>query len=379
MKNIFWYVQSSIGIGHIVRSLNIIKKLSNCKIMIVTGGIPCAIENYPHITHVNLPGIIMNSNMELEPMSTGIDLDVVKAKRKTIIRNYFSTCNFDMIVTEQFPFGGHSLKEELFELFRLNQKKSKLSTVVASVRDILSPDMSGEERDPKTLTYIQKYYDKILVHSDETILPLSKTFQSCDKIKHLIRYTGYVTQDYSKINQLQSKDPYPTIVFGMGGSDRGFNFLDRVLVASETLSSQIKHKLIVFVGKLCETKKIQYQIKASHLPHVTVLDFSPSFLNYLASASLYVGLAGYNTTMDLLHFGIPGIIYPYTERHEPDLRLRTLNKNHQWDILDRSTYGIDTLVQLMTQRLNSQQRYLNEINLNGADISAQHIHSLLGV
>lgn len=369
---IFYYVKNLIGIGHIVRSLNIAKELTDAQITFVTGGIDFTIPNYSHIHQVKLPGLKMNQDMEVVSADDVTPLDELKARRKQTLKNYFSMANYDVIITEQFPFGGHSLKEEIFEILHLNARKSKPGLVISSVRDILSPDMTGEERDVKTISYLNRYYDRVLVHSDEKILPLEKTFHSTEKIKHLLSYTGFVVE---KHDSLESNPSFiPTVVFGMGGSDRGFEFLNTVLLTSNALQSNNEHhKLIVYLGKYGEHEFDKYADLVKNDSHIEIRRFDNSFITELKKTHVYVGLAGYNTMMDLLQIGTPGIIYPYTNRHEPDLRLRTLNLEDQFDILDRSNICISTLYNKIRYRLCKFERYNSPLDFRGAQKSAQLI------
>ena len=57
-----------------------------------------------------------------------------------------------------------------------------MSDIVSSVRDVIESE-NGGEKDAFICALLNKWYDAILVHSDERIVPFKASFPMADQIK----------------------------------------------------------------------------------------------------------------------------------------------------------------------------------------------------
>lgn len=283
-----------------------------------------------------------------------------------------------IIIFEGFPFCRHQFAYELITFLQIaNERKIKC---VCSIRDFPwdEPHSLGVQ-DWIAITQnliLNNYFDKILVHGDEKILPLvADTTQFCNKkdlikdISNLIIYTGYVKNPEQKRHHKENNNIF--ISFGLNKEE--------VYMLSERfhyIASQFpEYKFIFLSGDTISNKKPKQKI-ANNL---IFLHYLKNLNKEIEKCSLYITYAGYNSTVEVLATGCPAILIPRRNGYklEQAVRIKTLKKYNLFKV----GYPIDArvLTPIIKQILDNPDSINknHNINLEGAKNSANEIRRIV--
>jgi len=140
MKRLMFYCQHILGMGHLVRSREIVRGLTkDFQICFINGGeiiqgfeIPAGVEV------INLPAIKTDPQFtELEVVDDAFSLNEVKEIRKNLLLKIFNEFQPDILVVELFPFGRRRFSFELIPLLELAKSNKSHTKIVSSLRDIV--------------------------------------------------------------------------------------------------------------------------------------------------------------------------------------------------------------------------------------------------
>lgn len=197
-KRAMFYCQSVLGMGHLIRSAEIVRGLADndFEISFLNGGETAGeIELPSSITVVNLPPI--KSDLEFREIhaSDGLrDLEEVKEARRQRILGEFARFRPHVLIIELFPFGRRKFAFELIPLLERINAGGRVTKVVCSLRDILVSKRDQARFEDQVCNLMNRYFDLLLVHADPRFQRLEETFPSARRIECPIRYTGFVVQ-----------------------------------------------------------------------------------------------------------------------------------------------------------------------------------------
>lgn len=388
MKKIMLYCQHLAGMGHLVRSTEIIRSLvKDFKVCFVNGGQLVPQFELPLEAEViYLPGLWQDGR-ELKAVDDSQSLEAIKLQRRQRLLEVFEQFAPDCLITECFPFSKLKMEFELIPLLKQAQSSVHPVQVVCSLRDlIMTQPMSQEawvKRSDKVCRVINQYYDAIFFHSDADFQRLEESFPSVNHLQCDIVYTGYVAQAFAAKQSLTAEDiaglndQSPTIVASMGGGRHGYAPLNAIIEASPQLTT---HKIYAFAGPFMpEDDFIKLQQAAADKPNMTLRRFTTCLLDYLKKADLSVSLGGYNTTMNLLKTGVRSLVLPSLakdQNNEQQIRSKKLANLGVLDLLNPDDLAPERLVEVITACLN-KTHVPHQINLQGADNTARQIQKRL--
>ncbi|UCE53756.1 MAG: hypothetical protein JSV31_31730 [Desulfobacterales bacterium] len=177
MKIIF-YCQYVWGMGHLFRSVEFVRELSDHQVTLIAGGQEVDIELPDHVTFLRLPTLYMDEKFtRLIPGNPGQHVDDIQRERKAILFTLFENQRPDLFIVELFPFGRTVFGFELQPLLQ-SIREGRFGNVksVCSLRDILVEKKHARAYEERVLSYLKHYFDLLLIHSDETLLTLDETF-----------------------------------------------------------------------------------------------------------------------------------------------------------------------------------------------------------
>jgi len=360
---ILMYCQYVWGMGHLFRSLELAKAFAPHRVTLVAGGQPVGLEVPGHIEMVRLPALYMDEKFtRLISGEPGLDLEAVKRQRVETLQNLLARVRPDAFVIELFPFGRTAFHFELLPvLSTIRDGKFGPLRTVCSLRDILVEKRDPAAYEARVLDVLNRYFDLLLVHSDERLLPLNLTFSRQHEIAIPVFYTGFVTRhpDPARLARLREALARPTaeklIVASAGGGRSGFKLLHPVLQACSRLLGELPFRLEVFSGPFMDEGEFA-RLAELAAPGLRVRRFSGDFLEYLALADLSVSLAGYNTCMNLLATGVPALVLPYARQQEQPLRVEALQPHLPMRILSERDLAVDRLADHIRQMLQRERR-----------------------
>ncbi|MDJ0648499.1 MAG: glycosyltransferase [Xenococcaceae cyanobacterium MO_188.B19] len=323
MSKLMFYCQHILGMGHLIRSIEIVKGLiPDFQICFINGG--QVIENFkfpPGIEVVNIPALKTDSKFkELKPVDENLTMEEVKNIRKNMLLDICDRFRPDVLIIELYPFGRRPFS---FELIPLIQKAKSIGTkVVSSVRDILVTKQNQQRHEEKVCQLINQYFDMVLIHGDPNFINLDLSFSSIQNLTCPVHYTGYVVQPLlPKTSLIEIKTP--SILVSVGGGRFGHDLLECVVNTAPLLAKHIPHHIQVFTGAFSPPallNKLQ-TITAQH-NNITVDRYTPNLLNYMQQADLSIGMAGYNTTMNILSTGVRAMMMAFQGNNDKEQEIR---------------------------------------------------------
>lgn len=391
MKKILFYCQYLAGMGHLVRSTEILRSLkADFEVCFVNGG-----QDVPGFEHLAGAEIVLmpalwEDEAELKTVDPTLDLDEMKALRMQTLLETFDRFQPDCIITECFPFSKHKLKFELIPLLERAKDVDWPVKVVSSLRDLIMTqpmsDRARAKRQDKICKLIDHYYDLVLYHSDARLVQLADCFPRAAELSCEVFYTGYVTQSLPEALPLSPEDAEffasdrPAIVTSAGGGRHGFPLLESVARASQILGDRIPHHVYAFAGPFMPEAEFQTLLDlAEQQPNLTVRRFTSHLIDYMKKADLSINLGGYNTTMNVLKTKARSLLLPSPSEHQVGEQTMRSEKLERLGILHTLTpeeLAPERMAEAIASALARPQPQ-HELDLNGAEQAAARLKTLL--
>ncbi len=379
--NILFYCQYVWGMGHLVRSLEFARALSAHDVTLVAGGQDVDVELPRHVQLVKLPVLYMD-----EKFTTLIAGDPAKSvagiqqARKEILYELFKAKQPDVFIVELYPFGRSIFGFEL-EPVLADIRAGTFGAVhtVCSLRDILVEKKDPAAYEERVIQKLNRYFDALLVHSDEHLLRLDQTFSRVNDIAIPVVYTGFITQQTdpaagaSLRQTLAMSADQKLVVASAGGGRSGYRLIDCVIGACEQLRDRMSLRLEAFTGPFMRNEEIE-KLAGRSSPGIRIRRYTRRLPDYLHAADLSVSLAGYNTCMNLLVTQVPALVYPYVRQREQPMRVNTIKNFLPMGILTEEDLRVDRLSDHIFRMLQ-QKRTLKSlpIDFNGAANGAKFL------
>jgi predicted glycosyltransferase len=417
MKRLMFYCQHILGIGHLVRSMEIVRGLmSEFQVCFINGGevvqdfpIPAAVEI------VNLPAIKTDTEFrELQVLDDSNSVESVMECRRDRLLEIYQTFQPDVLMIELFPFGRRRFSPELTPL--LDSAKAGGTKVVCSLRDIVVTKQDRNRHEAKICKLINQYFDLLLIHGDPEFIPLETSFSRVADLTCEVHYTGYVVQQKGSgvrsqesgesISQgiqndfqptlreaattstsfilhpssfLLSLSASPLILVSVGGGRFGHELLDGMAQASALLEGKIPHQILMFTGPFAPDAVLErLQAIAHHQANLTVERYTPDLLHYMKHADLSISMAGYNTTMNVLTTGVRSLLLPFTgnDDQEQTLRSQRLEELGVVTVIHPTDLHPERFAERIITCLQQQPSHIS-FDLQGVEKTAHWVQSML--
>jgi predicted glycosyltransferase len=385
MKIIF-YCQYVWGMGHLFRSIEVVRALAEHEVVLVVGGSEIDVRLPQHVALVRLPGFYMDEQFTtLIPEDPDKKIEDIQRQRKEILFSLCARHKPDLLVIELYPFGrtlfGFELQPLLDEIRRGRFGKIK---VVCSLRDILVEKKDQKAYEARVLDHLSAHFDLLLIHSDPKVMPLDETFSRVHDIRIPIFYTGFVAQKVKpgagkRLRQeLAIGAREKLIVASAGGGRSGFKLLSNLIEAINLLPNSKQIRLEMFTGPFRDEREFK-KLSAHSDKRIRVRCFTRRFLDYLSAADLSASLAGYNTCMNLLVTRTPALVYPYLRQREQPMRVAKIKNYLPMKILQDRDLNPNLLGKHIQQMLR-ESRLSDDValNLNGAENTAHYLSEQMG-
>lgn len=326
MKKVMFYCQHILGMGHLVRSREIVRGLlGEYQVCFINGGE--VIKEFPFppgVEVVNIPAVKTNTEFQgLQPVDTSLSLDEVKQMRLEQLMGVFEKFQPDILIIELFPFGRRSFSFELIPL--VEKAKAAGTKIVSSLRDIVVTKQNQERHEEKVCRLMNKYFDMLLIHGDRQFVELEESFSRVGDLNCQVYYTGYVTQPVPEIteeNKLSLPDK-PMILASVGGGRFGHELLRCIAKATPILEQALPHHIQMFTGPFMPEEVFdELQEIVAGRTNITTLRYTSQFLAYMQRADLSISMSGYNTTMNILSTSVRAMILPFTGNNDREQTIR---------------------------------------------------------
>lgn len=322
MQRLMFYCQHILGIGHLVRSMEIVRGLlSDFEIYFINGGEVVEGFELPSGIHmINIPAIKTDSEFRELQIPAGFEtVEQVLEHRRDLLLQIFEQVQPTVLMVELFPFGRRRFSTELIPLMEV--AKAADTKIVCSLRDIVVTKQDRAKHEEKICRLINQYFDLLLIHGDPRFMPLETSFSRVADLSCEVQYTGYVAQQEQTA---QIISPQPLILTSVGGGRFGHELLDSVAAASAILEDRIPHQIKMFTGPFSPDDLYERLSKlAAQRRNLTVERFTPHLLQYMRQADLSISMAGYNTTMNVLTTGVRSMLLPFIGNDDQEQRMRS--------------------------------------------------------
>jgi predicted glycosyltransferase len=306
-----------LGAGHLTRAAALARAFAakDHAVTLVSGGLPSRLIPFGGADLVQLPpvrttGTDFRTLLDADGSPIGEDR---LAARKDVLLDTLRTVRPDVVVTELFPFGRRGLASEFLALLAAAHALRPRPLIACSVRDVLvAPAL--RDRIDEAHERLCRFYDLVLVHGDPNLVRLDESWPLADRIRPMIRYTGYVDEG----GTIQPPAERRGIVVSGGSSAASLPLYRAVLEAAERLPGRA---WTVLVGSGIGEDALA-GLREAAPPQVSVERARPDFRALLAEAAVSVSQAGYNTVVDLLSTGPAAVLVPFEADHETEQRLR---------------------------------------------------------
>jgi len=370
---VFFYVQHLLGIGHLARASRIAAALveDGFAVTLVTGGLPVKGFPGPGIDHVELPPVATGVEFAGLAQADGTPVDKAFEEARTrMLLDALHRIQPDVVITEAFPFGRRQVRFELLPLLEAIEAAEPRPIVCASLRDILQENRKPG-RDQETVDLVQKYFDHVLVHGDPSFARIEDTFPLADRIADRVIYTGMVAPPAPK----PSEERYD-IVVSAGGGVVGAALMQATVAASADFDPTLKW--CVITGPNLPQADFD-SLASGTAENISLFRFRPDFPNLLASASLSISQAGYNTVGDLLQTSCRLLLVPFatggeTEQTERAEKLKAMGLAV---VVEEASLSKDSMSAAIAEALKLPPPSSVNIRMDGARETAKILRGLL--
>lgn len=382
-KKIMFYCQPVLGMGHLVRSLEIVRGLRDFDVCFINGGAAIARSDLPgHVTLINLPPMQSDPEFKsigsIDPMA---DPERIKTQRKNLLLEAFAQIQPDILLIELFPFGRLKFDFELIPLLEAAGNAGRQVRVVCSLRDILVAKRDQQAFDNFVIETINRYFDLILVHADPSFQALEETFPRAHELRCRVEYTGYVAQPLPNEEAPVEPGEQKKIVVSIGGGRVGIELLECAAEAGLLIQAEIPHRMLILTGPyLPESDFLRLKTRYAGDDRIRIERYTSRFVELLRSAALSVSMAGYNTCMNIIVSGVPAVVYPFTGNNNREQTIRA-NKLKALGIVEVIGGDILTpghLAAMMKEALSRPKPRGRELRLDlrGVEKTARLLHRL---
>ncbi|MCX7961702.1 MAG: hypothetical protein N2653_09035 [Burkholderiales bacterium] len=378
---VFFYVQHLLGIGHLVRAAAIARALvaRGLDVTFATGGVPVPERMPAGARIVQLaPASAADATFRTLLDETGRPVDDAwRAARRTALLSAWRAARADALVTELFPFGRRQMRFELLPLLEEAAAARPRPLVVASVRDILGGGQKDPARQDEMLAIFERYYDRVLVHSDPRAVPFDLTFRHAARLGARLHYTGYIAEPPAA----PCADAAGEVLVSAGGGAVGARLLETAIRARR-LSALAERRWRLLAGANLPQEAFAALAARARVEGgggIVLERFRADFGSRLAACALSVSQAGYNTLAEVLAGGVRAVAVPFSGGGETEQRLRArlFAERGLIEALDEAQLSPRTLAAAIGRALARPAPPRDALDLAGAAKSAALLHGWL--
>ena len=369
------HVQHLMGIGHQRRMAAIARALgaNGAEVTYVSGGFAIQSLDVGAATVVQLPPArVRDARYEtlLDEYDEPID-DAWRERRVRVLLDVFERSRPDTLIIESFPFARRMLSFELLPLLEAAHRRPARPLVLCSIRDILEPK-TKPGRNREVVERLTRWFDGLLMHSDERITRLEDSFELAAGLSSLVHYTGYVIEKFDNTERRNAGE----VLVSAGGGVVGEALLKTAADAQE-LMPRGTPRWRCMVGPNVPSEVFRDLKRRSNAGFVVERN-RDDFPALLSRASLSVSQAGYNTVFEALSVGCRLVLVPYVEPGETEQTRRSelLASRGYACVVDPSKLSAASLADAVRRQLQQPAPNSSAIDFDGAENCVATINRL---
>jgi predicted glycosyltransferase len=374
---LFFWVQHLLGIGHLRRAAALARAIAGdgFHVTVASGGPPVPELDPGPVEFVQLPAARATDSS----FSTIVDADGRRideawwTHRRAALMASFESARPDIVLIELYPFGRRAFRSELRPLLDACRRARPRIPVATSLRDILV-DKGRADRAAESVSIVETYIDRVLVHGDPSLFRLDETFPAVAAIGGRLAYTGYV------VNPMPPAiAPTGEVLVSAGGGVVGRRLLEAALAARPLSSLATVPWRLVCGPQLPDPDVVAIRAQAAGMADVTVDRFRPDFQARLAACRVSVSQAGYNTLMEILASRTRAVVVPFAEAGETEqtTRARRFAAKGLVELVEADRLSPAMLAAAIDRADGQNRANRADIDLDGARKTAIYLRQML--
>lgn len=322
---VLMHCQQTMGLGHLVRSLNLAEGLArDFDVTLLNGGPwPAQLPEPPAIDIVHLPPLGLDKGYALVSRDGQYTVEEAVRLRVAMIQEHFHATAPDVLLIELFPFGRRKFEAELIPLLEAAHSSDKRPFIACSLRDILVNSRRNQlGHDDRASQVANEYFDAVLVHADARFATLEETFRPSIPLRVPVHYTGFVRAPRSHDRAIE---PQRRVLVSAGGGRVGAPLFRAAAEAAPDLLDEHGLRTVVVTGPFLPDPVVdELGARATTARGLEVVRYLPDLGAEIAASAVSVSQAGYNTVMDILGCATPAVVVPYGEGREDEQPARAV-------------------------------------------------------
>ena len=377
MKRVTILVTHLLGTGHLSRSLILARALSDAGLapQLISGGMPTGHLDPSGVDFVQLPPVRSDGTSFTRlldsagsPVSPEFMLQRIRFLEETLLNR-----PPDVLITELFPFGRRVLRDEFEAALALARSTRPKPLVFSSIRDILAPP-SKAKKAQQTEAWLAEHYDGVLVHSDAGVVPLEASWPVTPATAKLLHYTGFIAPPMPADDPAEHEGAGEIIVTA-GGGPVGRKLFETSIEAAR-IGGQ-RWRLLVGGG---DAEAVCARLnEISNGAPIIAEPLRADYRAMLTRCAAAVGQCGYNTAIDWLQAGVPGVFVPFAEAGEVEqtLRAASLQERYGFGRIAEDDLTPENLAAATTAAVQRGRFKANGLKFDGAARTTRIITNLL--
>lgn len=320
-----FYVQHLLGVGHLKRAALLARAMQRegLAVTVVLGGPDVPGVNFDGCARILLPPVrAADASFKTLLDAAGQPISSEwQEHRAARLQAEFDALRPDLLLIELFPFGRLQFRFELLPLLESARAAAHRPAIVSSVRDALVHQKDPQRR-RLMVSLAAQWFDRILVHGDCDLLPLTETLPEAADIAEKITYTGYVVDDDDAVaaQAAASESGRGEVLVTAGGGAVGESLL-RAALKARPLTTLARRVWRLITGPNLSTAV--FDDLAWPAPDGVVVERWRNDLPILLrNCAVSISQAGYNTVMDVLQAGARAVVVPFAEAGETEQMVR---------------------------------------------------------
>lgn len=377
MTQVTIFVTHLLGSGHLSRSLTLARALGRkgFKPRLISGGMPTGHLDLSGVDFFQLPPV-RSDGVRFTDLLDSNGNSVTSAlmlERIALVEHALRESPPDVFITELFPFGRRVLRGEFLASLETVKAMPGKPLILASIRDILAPP-SAPKKAEQTEQWLSQYFDGVLVHSDEDVVPLQASWPLSAHLSGKLHYTGFIAPPVDPSFDAGS-DGAGEIIVTAGGGAVGRKLFD-VSIGASRLGDRFWRLLVGGTDAQAVCAHINGQAKGNMVLAEPLRADYRSMLSHCAAA---IGQCGYNTAIDWLQAVVPGVFIPFAEGGEVEqtLRATTLRDRLGYGLIAEDDLTPENLAAAVEAAISRGASKAEGFRFDGAERTASIVASLL--
>ena len=334
------YSQDGRGLGHLRRTSAIAEgflrvRPEACVLTVSDSPLGTFFGLLPNQDYLKLPSVVKTGPGEWSALSLPIPGPEMLSLRRDLLTSAAVSFQPDILLVDHMPHGARGELLPALEALR----SSSSTTFVLGLRDILdAPDVVQRTWWAEgACEAVEEFYDLVLVYGDQRVFDVADEYSWGPEAARLVEYCGYVCAPLVGRNARRVRtrslatEPDGSLIVAMaGGGADAFPMMDALLAAFDQLRSEAPCSLVLITGPFMPAaQRRELAARAQGLP-VQVRKSVRDTASYIAAADVVVGMAGYNTTVEILRSGKPAVLVPRSGPSAEQRMRAGLFADHGW-------------------------------------------------